>query len=411
MRKPKETKAPARTIADDMNAARERFSAMESVAGRFTGWRPARDVLTRVKGVQTDFPSVDLLTKIGGWPIERPSLVHGPSNHGKTELCLGLGKSFLRRGHFFALVDAEFSTPMDWLVQLGIPMNHPGFHAKRPRTYEDTRDAVRSWAEGIGDAKARGELPEDMTGICVVDSLTKLNPKDLLDKLAKEFAADDSKPKGGRRGGKAGYDGANGRAGMIKAHMNNAWMNDLVPLVGQTGVSVVIITREYDNADADFWEEDFKVAGGNGPFFDSSLVVRVTLAGSITHGEGADKKTYGERHGVTLRKTKIGRKETRYPKGYYNSSNGTLVPAGFDTPRDYLDLAQELGEIEIDKGHNHFLGKRNLGRGEHAAVKRLHQDAELFSELREATRAAMKKRLDEEPGAVAEPDASSPSPA
>lgn len=408
MRKPKETKAPALDLAADMNATRDRLSAMESVAGRFVGWRQARAVLTKVRGVQTIFPSVDLATKIGGWPIERVALVHGESNHGKSEFVLGLGKSFLERGHFFAFVDAEMTTPETWLRQLGIPIDHPGFAALRPETYEETVDAVRRWAETIGEARQKGEIPKESSGICVIDSIGKLAPKDLLKKIMKEAADEDDKPKpaGPRAKPKRGIDGMGGRAAQYKAALNNQWMNELVPLMARTGCSIVIITREIEDPDAGMFDEGVKTTGGKSLIYDSSLVVRVVREAAIWRGEGASREMLGERHRVEIRKTKIGRKEQRIPRAYFNSSNGVLVPAGFDAQRDYLDLGHELGEIEL-RGSNYMLGSKRLGQGEHAAVKRLHEEPGLFAELRSIVRAAMERKLREEPGVVAEPDETS----
>jgi RecA/RadA recombinase len=400
-------KAEPATLAQEMNVDGDRLANMASVAARFSGWRPAKEVLTKVRGVRTIFPGIDLATRIGAYPIERPTLVHGPSNHGKSEMCLGLIKSFLDRGHFGAFIDAEFSTPETWLRQLGLPIDNPAFTALRPGTYEQAVDAVKSWAETIGDARAKGQIPKDTTGICVVDSITKLTPKDLLAKVAKSLADDGeaeetSKPQNGvKKKPKRGIDGAGGRAGQIKAAMNNAWMNQLVPLMGQTGTCIVIITREYENTDSDMWAEEFIVAGGKNIFYDSSLVVRVSLAGQITHGEGSAKRTYGERHKVTIRKTKIARKEQKYPVAYFNSSNGVLVPAGFDTPRDYLETAIDIGIVELHGSHYVF-GKKKLGQGEHNVVKMLHNDPKLFAEIEAATRDSIEKIIAQEPGIVEE---------
>lgn len=408
MRKPKQDKAPARNLADDMNAARDRIASMASVAGRFVGWRPAREVLTKVKGVPTIFPSVDLSTKIGGWPIERVALVHGESANGKSEFVLGLGKSFLERGHFFAFVDAEMTTPETWLRQLGVPIDHPGFSALRPETYEETVDAVRRWAETIGEARDKGEIPKESSGICVIDSIGKLAPKDLLKKIMKEAAGEDDKPKapGARAKPKRGIDGMGGRAAQYKAALNNQWMNELVPLMARTGCSIVIITREIEDPDAGMFDEGVKTTGGKSLIYDSSLVVRVVREATIWRGEGTSREMLGERHRVEIRKTKIGRKEQRIPRAYFNSSNGALVPAGFDTQRDYLDLGHELGEVEI-RGSYYMLGGKRLGQGEHATVKKLHDDPLLFAELRDVVRAAMERRLREEPGVVAEPESTS----
>lgn len=407
------------TLAAAMNEERDRAAKMATVASRFSGFKQASKVLTRVRGVRTDFPGVDLITRIGGWPIERPTLVHGPSNHGKTLFALGIGRSFLNRGHFFAFVDAECSTPEEWLRQNGFNVENPAFSALRPQTYEQTRDAVKEWAENIGEAKVKGDLDPNTSGVVVIDSITKLVPKDIFKRLMKEMedegGGDDE---GGRKKGQVGIDGAGGRFGMILAKLNNAWMREIVPLLYHTGTGMIMITREYQNPEAAGkpWLPQIKTGGGDNIFYDSSLVVRISLAGQVKHGSGADARVYGERHEVEIRKTKIGNKDERYPSAWFHSSNGTFVPAGFDTPRDYLDVAvNQLGIVEVDGGHNHKLGKKHLGRGEHATVKKLHDDPALFRELEEAVRAAIDERLAREPGAVApsadkpaeEPDAES----
>ena len=50
MRKPKNISA------SDMKASRDRLSQMAAVAGRFQSFRPAVDVLTKVRAVPTIFP-------------------------------------------------------------------------------------------------------------------------------------------------------------------------------------------------------------------------------------------------------------------------------------------------------------------------------------------------------------------
>lgn len=66
-----------------------------------------------MRSVPTIFPYYDYATKIGGHPIDRFGVVHGPSSEGKTKFALGLGLSFLKRQHFFGLVDAEMCYDAD----------------------------------------------------------------------------------------------------------------------------------------------------------------------------------------------------------------------------------------------------------------------------------------------------------
>lgn len=387
-------KAEPATLAEQMNEAGSRRAQMAATASRFSKARPAYQVLRKVRGVRTIFPYLDLITKLGGWPIERPSLVHGKSNEGKTLLGLGLGKSFLEQDHFFHLVDAEHTTEHRWMKLLKIP-DHPGYTAIRPESYEDAVDSVEDWATKIGEDREHGRLPSDITGICLVDSIGKLSPRGLMKEMFKATKADEED----RKVGKKGIDGAGGRSGQILAKMNNAWMNRLVPLMGSTGCCIVIITREYENDDTSPWAEEFVVAGGKNINYDSSLTVRVSRSGFVKSGDGADAHIYGERHKVAIRKTKIARKEDKRPEAFFNSSNGMLdgVPAGFDTVRDYLETAMEIGLVEQRGAFFHF-GAVKLGQGIHKVVQRLYAEPALYESIRLAVRDGIAKIIAAEPG-------------
>lgn len=380
------------TLAQEMKKSGDRLAQMAAVTASFSpsGPRPAYEVLRKVRAVPTIFPFIDLQTKVGGWPIERPALVHGPSNNGKTILCLGLGKSFLEGGHFCHWIDAEYTTDKRWLRMMKIP-SHPGFTACRPKSYEHAVESVHEWATKIDKARTAGNLHEDTSGICVVDSINQLAPEDLMKELFKASKADEVEV------GKKGVDGAGGRAGQILAKINNAWMKILVPLMGTTGLAIAIITRENENTDKSPWAEEFTVTGGKGINFDSSMTVRVVRAGFITHGEGQAKETYGERHKMIIRKTKVARKEEKHPIAYFNTSNGVLVPPGFDTQRDYLETAIEIGLVE-QKGSFFVLGDERLGQGAHNVVKRFYQDEARFSDFKATVRDSIAKIIAAEPG-------------
>jgi len=384
---------PAAALAEAASANRNQLSALAAVGERFTaaGWRPAAEVLVPVRAVPTIFPQYDAITRVAGHPTDRITLVHGPSNNGKTEFAIGLMLSYLLRGHFASLVDAEQTTPVTWLKQLMREWHaHPAFRALRPATneYEEVVDMVERWATTIGDAKAKGELPADTTGILVVDSLRKLVPKRLLETMLKEGAGDDeAKGAGGRKKKPGGVDGMAGRAAQYKAALNAAWMDRLVPLCAACGVALVLIGREYEDQEAGlFSTRDYKVGGGRSPYYDSSLVLRVVRDGWVKDGEGATAVVYGERARVEVHKTKVGGKDERVPEAYFHTSNGSLVPVGFDIARDLLEFAVDNGLVQ-QSGAYFYLGKRKLAQGKHATVKRLHDEPALLAALEEVVRA------------------------
>jgi len=376
------------TLSEEMQSTREHLNCMAAVAAKFEAWRPAAEVLTRVRAVPTIFPQLDVMLRTNGWPIERFALVHGRSNEGKTVMLHGLGRSFLERGHFYAYVDAEYTTPEDWVrdMMAGLAA-HPGFQALRPTTYEQTVDAVRNFCTTIGNAKAKGDLAPDTSGLIVVDSLRKLVPKDLLVKIMKGAEQEPEQVRGRRKAGKRGVDGAGGRAAMIKAAMNAAWLDEVVPMLAQTGTAMVVVARESENIDAGLFGEDFHVQGGKAAYYDSSVVLRVSREKWIREG---DEKSaiIGEQLSIELRKTKIGGKEFARPRCHIHTSNGRLTPVGFDRVRDVIELALDHDVVSLAGSWLNYGKKKRLGQGLNNACKRLHADPTLCAEIETVARVA-----------------------
>lgn len=377
------TRAEAVSVPSE---TRDRLHRMGEVAKRFDAWRPAAEVLTRVRAIQTDFPQIDFATRVGGWPIERFATVHGPSSHGKTSLCHGLGLSFLRRGHFYAFIDAEFTTPEDWLAKLmGEVSTHPGFVAMRPRTFEECVDGVRQFVEGIAEARERGELDADTSAIIVVDSIKKLTPDNLLKRIEKE----------GATGKKGSVDGYGGRAAQLKAAMTAQWLDELVPLLYHTRATMVAIARESDDPDADAFDRKFgrgwRIQGGKALVYDASLVVRVTREGWMRVGSRDESTVVGERHKVAIWKSKVAGKEDREAVGWFHTSNGVESPEGFDPAADVLELARKLGVVEEAGAWLKFDGAK--WNGETRALMALRDDARLRSEIEKACREKFEGRL------------------
>ena len=368
----------------EQREAESRVAALAKAAGDFKDWRPAAFALAEVRAVPTVLPWVDRVSGVGGWPTDRFTLVHGPSNHGKTVFLIALLLSYLRRQHFAALLDAEQTTPFSFVAQfMGGEARNPAFFATRESGYERVRASVRRFCDFVGEKRAKREVPEDTTALIALDSIKKLVPEKLWDELTKEAAG---KPKKGFKGkpGKRGVDGLGGRAAQMKAALNSAWLDELVPLLGQTGVGMVAIARE--TVEDSLFGEKVSLTGGKAIFFDSSLVVRVTRHRSVVDGEGAQAPLVGERHSVEVTKTKIAGKEVRWPEAFFNVSNGQLagVPFGFDRPRDLLELAESLGAVKRDGSHAFQLGRLKLGQGANRVVQRLHADPELLAKLEAA---------------------------
>lgn len=362
--------------ANTARDARDRLSQMAEVAAQFGAFRPHAEVLREVTAVPTIFPWYNYVTGVGGHPISRFALVHGPSAGGKTSFTLGLLMSFLARNHFAALVDAERTTPPAWIRSLmGDLADHPGFSAMPVGTYEQVRSGVRDYCETIANARVKGKLDPSTSGLIVVDSIRKLVPKKLWDELSKaiDADADDAKKKKGRFAkGPKGIDGANGRAAMIKAALNAAWVDELIPLLADTQMAIVVIARETEDTNADmFSTKDWKIGGGSALFYEASLDIRVRHSNLM-----AGETLIGEKHHLEIWKTKLSGKLDKIPEAWFHVLNGASGYTGFDRPRDLVALGLEIGAIDQEGSWVKFCGT-SLGQGVESAVQKLHSDHDL----------------------------------
>jgi len=352
------------------------------IAAKSKGFRPAREVLRRVRSVPTIFPALDWKLRVGGWPIDRTAIVHGPSGMGKTQLVQGLGLSFLRRGHMFAFIDSEMTTPMPWLETLfGDYADDPRFIASRPTSYEQAVDDVQKIANSVGEARVAGRIPKDTTCFFAVDSIGKLVPMDLIEKIKRNSAESDA----GSVGGMSGMEGA------YRAALNKMWLDRLIPLMHDTGCAIAFVARESENRSASANDRkagnDWKVTGGKSLYYDASLDIRVVHAKMIHEKESGEDyyKTpiVGELHLVEVHKTKVSARERAKETTWFSTSNGAITPAGFDRARDLLELGTDLDVVKQSGAWYSFGGKRWQGKNKFLAKA----DAEMLDAIEAACRA------------------------
>lgn len=371
---------------------RDRLESLGAVAAEFQSWRPQVEVLREVEAVPTIWPGYDRLTGVGGHPTARLVVCHAPSNEGKSTFALGLGRSFLARDHLFGFADAERTTPQTYVRQLlGPYADRPSFVALPIRTYEHCRLSVREFCETISKARKEGRIPPETTALVVVDSLRKLVPEKLWAELSKAIKADaEDKPKRQSRFEKKakGVDGAGGRAGQIKAAMNAAWVDELIPLLADHRISMLLIAREtVEEGEGFFADEIVTVGGGVAVNYDASLRLRMTRSFVYEDLGGDRKELVGERINVSVQKTKITQKTERVPTSYFHVSNGRLCPEGFDLARDCFELGLELDVIALAGSSYSFDGQR-FAVGRTNALAKLHEDADLLQAIERAVRVA-----------------------
>ncbi len=215
----------------------------------------------------------------------------------------------------------------------------------------------------------------------VVDSIRKLVPEKLWKNLTASLTTNDPKKD-------KGIDGFGGRAGQIKAALNAAWVDELIPLLADTRMALVVIARETKDAEAEaslFSSRDWKVGGGAALFYDSSLDIRVSRDW-VYEEIGGKKVVVGEKRRLAIHKTKVAGKEQKVPTANFYTSNGKLSPLGFDPARDVVELAVALGVIE-QRGAWFSFGGSRLGQGQGKVLTAFREKPELLAEVQAAVRA------------------------
>lgn len=379
----------------------KQLDALARVADSMEGWGTAEEVLRPVRAVPTLLVQLDRATRVGGWPIDRVGLVSGPSGDGKTTLQLAIQKSFVARRHYVGFIDAELTTPAEWVQIIFGPLWQDPYRAAlyrslRPRTYEEAVDEVRKFCKTIEAARepeekskgkrakpAKGEekkvfIPRDTTGIVTVDSIRKLVPDRLMEKIGKF----------GAQGEKGSIDGMGGRAAQYKAALNAQWLDEVTPLTYHSGTALLFITRETED------EEGEPVAGGGKALvYDSSMHVRVTASPLWIKDE---KRVVGTRHSCSIEKTKVSATTTEHARFNFYTSNGIWAPEGLWPERDIFELAKFYGIVEAAGAWFSYRGEK--WNGEPRALAALREKPDLVAALEADVRARFAGESDQDLG-------------
>lgn len=340
-----------------------RRSSLAKISDRFRSPK-ASDVFEETEWIPTDVIQMDHALRGNGCPIGRVGVIHGPSHEGKSLFLLVLSGSFLKRGHFAHYEDAERTMTSTWMEQvLGDHYHSEFFRGSRSDTYEEAVERIRAFCKTVTDARTEKVVDPNTRGIIGVDSIRKLVPKNVFEMIAKDSGA--FAPRSGQR----------------QAQLNAAWLDELTPLMDNSKMSIFLIAREMEDTNADAWAKmygtDWKIGGGKGIIFDSSLGMRVTRKAWIKHGE----EVVGERHQVSVWKTKVAGKDDKVTKFYFHSSNGKESPPGHDWARDFLEIAERFELVTLNGATVHYENEKYRGREAFLKVMRetpgLRQQMEL----------------------------------
>jgi len=267
--------------------------------------------------------AVNRCTGIGGWPLRRLAMIHGRESTGKSVFALGVAEAMRRHGHIPVIFDTEHSAETRWYNDLAFG---EGTLFKMPTNMDDVITDVQAMLDKLENAKkgtSKKAKALKGTGCCfVVDTLTKLIPKDELEQMMKEGI---------------------GRGYPIAALFISRWMKALIPQIHKSNSSMIFVVQDRENLDTNSRKKT-KTTCGTAVRYDSSLRVEMKYIKKMKKGDAV----VGAQHFFGVEKNKV---DGQIAQGSFFTSNGRGdVPAGFDLLSDAIEEGKERGMIKKRKG-------------------------------------------------------------
>ena len=313
--------------------------------------------IEEVKFVPTLYTSYNRASGIGGHALGRITIIHGPNQVGKSVFALGVAESLRRRGHASVIFDTEFAAEHDWYNAIS-PLS--GF--KQPKNLDELFENIRTMLTNLRKAqKARAkkdQISKDI-GVCfVIDTMTKLLPKDVLKQIEKE-----------------GID----KMYPIQALYISTWTKEIVPILAETNSTAIIVLQERTAVGAKMNQKQYKTTMGNALQYDNCMRVRVTHAKRIKTGE----KVIGSQSFFNVENNKID--GTSFESGSFFTSNGKgSMPKGLDLIREAVEegktrelVTREDSEVRIAVGDY----QRSIDGGWVDAYEHFAENEEDFKEF------------------------------
>ena len=267
----------------------------------------------------TLFTSYNRATGLGGHPLRKMMIIHGPNQVGKSILALVIGESLSRRGFLSHILDAEYAAEKDWYSQVA---------NSRRFDFVDSLDHMNKLV--MDDFK---ELEKDkaFVGVCeIIDTMTKLMPESVLEKLSKD-----------------------GPEKMFPAQAGwvSLWMKIIPPKLYRTQSTMVVVLQEREKIDAMAFGKKYKITLGTALQYDNCLRVRVTHSTKLKEG---DQMVGVQTHYVVENNKFDG---TSMAEGSFFVSNGKgSVPKGVDYVWEAVEEAK-IRNLCKKKGNSIEIGE------------------------------------------------------
>lgn len=270
--------------------------------------------------VPTIFTSYNRATGIGGHPIRRMLVVHGKNQTGKSVLVAGIAESLRRYHHVPIIYEAEFSAEKRWLNRL---VRGKGTLIKMPSDLDELFSDIQTNLDNLKKGKEKGLIPEEVGCCFVIDTLTKLIPREQYEAM---------------------IDKGVSKTYPLQAKWISDWSKIIVPQTYRSNSSFVIVVQERQNLDAGPFAKKRKITLGEALLYDVSQRIECSYSKPVAE----NGKVVGSQFFYKVTKNKSDG-WTDQEGSFFTSTGEGDTPSGFDVYREAIEEAIERGVLKKRK--------------------------------------------------------------
>lgn len=272
-----------------------------------------------VRRFVTESVAINRMCGVGGLPLGRIVVGHGPYRAGKSTSAAAVLGDVGRAGGIGYYADVERAVVKAWFRFCGLPDNN--YIYRMPRTQEDAQDKILEFLRMAREARTSGEITESAPIVVVIDTISKMVPEDMLS-------------------GKIGS-----RNFGLQANLFNDWTKAAIVLAEEADACLWLVSQERrDREVREFpnmpdWMR-YKPTTGDDVSYSATLQFRFDVRSQVKEGADEAAVKVGKKHEVRVIKSKLG------PDGgcafWYTSNGKGSVPLGLDRVRELVDMALDM---------------------------------------------------------------------
>ena len=324
-----------------LKALKLTLDKLDKAYGKGTVMKMSDAAIVDVEAIPTGSLGLDIALGVGGYPRGRVIEIYGPESSGKTTLTLHAIAEAQKAGGIAAFIDAEHAFDRFYAEKLGVDIDN--LIISQPDNGEQALE--------IADNLIRSGAID----IVVIDSVAALTPKSEI-----EGEMGDSK------------------MGLHARLMSQA-LRKLTASISKTNCTVIFINQLREKIGVMFGNPE-TTTGGNALKFYASVRLDIRRSTQI---KGTDGEVLGNKTRVKVVKNKVA-------PPFKLAEFDIMYGEGVSKVGEILDVAVEK-EIVKKSGSWFSYGDTKLGQGRDAVKAIIKDNPELFDELEEKIKAAIKE--------------------